>query len=291
MGMFLFRYFFWNLSLTKMNYYAVAHGRCPGIYDTWNECKDQVNKFPGAVFKKFSTKSEAKDFIATHTNSSSRHKGKQASSSSLPPKTFSSRSQAPVSKVSRKTSLITGYFEIKPSAEKNKEESKRYSHYNNSSSSQSFMRDADGRVDIYTDGACSDNGRRSARAGIGVYFGDNHPENVSKPINGRATNNRAEIEAVIEAANIAKRHGMEKIRINTDSEFLINCQEKWMPKWKAKGWKTAKNQPVINKEELIRMEEALAPLDVEFLHVRGHHGVHGNEMADKLARKGAEQYS
>lgn len=34
-------------------------------------------------------------------------------------------------------------------------------------------------VDVYTDGACSSNGRRGAQAGIGVWFGDNHPLLVS----------------------------------------------------------------------------------------------------------------
>ncbi len=28
---------------------------------------------------------------------------------------------------------------------------------------------------VYTDGACSNNGKKNAAAGIGVYWGDNHP--------------------------------------------------------------------------------------------------------------------
>lgn len=37
-------------------YYAVWVGRKPGIYDNWNECKEQVDKFPGAKFKKLVAK-------------------------------------------------------------------------------------------------------------------------------------------------------------------------------------------------------------------------------------------
>lgn len=92
--------------------------------------------------------------------------------------------------------------------------------------------------------------------------------NVAKPVRGRATNNNAEIQAVIEAARISQQNGLLKIRINTDSEFLINCMTKWMKKWKVKGWKTASNHPVINREELEEMERALAPLDVEFVSIK-----------------------
>lgn len=44
-------------------FYAVSAGRHPGIYATWDECKAQVNGFPGAKYKKFSTKEEALAFI------------------------------------------------------------------------------------------------------------------------------------------------------------------------------------------------------------------------------------
>jgi len=35
--------------------------------------------------------------------------------------------------------------------------------------------DEDGYVNVFTDGACSSNGYKNARAGIGVWFRDNHP--------------------------------------------------------------------------------------------------------------------
>jgi ribonuclease HI len=38
-----------------------------------------------------------------------------------------------------------------------------------------FETDANGYVHVYTDGACENNGRVGARAGIGVWFADNHP--------------------------------------------------------------------------------------------------------------------
>ena len=41
-----------------------------------------------------------------------------------------------------------------------------------------------GHGNVYTDGACSNNGRSGARAGAGVYWGENHPDNVSTPVQG-----------------------------------------------------------------------------------------------------------
>jgi hypothetical protein len=38
-----------------------------------------------------------------------------------------------------------------------------------------FEVDESGYVHVYTDGACENNGKVKARAGIGVWFADNHP--------------------------------------------------------------------------------------------------------------------
>ena len=43
-------------------YYAVRIGREPGIYLTWDDCKAQVDKFPGAIYKSFKTMEEAEKF-------------------------------------------------------------------------------------------------------------------------------------------------------------------------------------------------------------------------------------
>ena len=43
-------------------YYAVQRGRVPGVYKTWCDAKEQINKFKGAVFKGFDNKEEAEAF-------------------------------------------------------------------------------------------------------------------------------------------------------------------------------------------------------------------------------------
>ena len=44
-------------------FYAVKEGKKPGIYHTWDECKEQVNGYSGAVYKSFTNEEEAKAFI------------------------------------------------------------------------------------------------------------------------------------------------------------------------------------------------------------------------------------
>ena len=47
-----------------MKYYAVRVGRQPGIYSSWDECKAQVNGYPNAKYKSFTTLEAAKQFMA-----------------------------------------------------------------------------------------------------------------------------------------------------------------------------------------------------------------------------------
>jgi len=155
-----------------------------------------------------------------------------------------------------------------------------------------FQVNNDGFTEVHTDGACPNNGKETARAGIGVWWGPNHPLNLSKPVVGdRHTNNTAEIQAAHFAIGQAQGAGIDKLIINTDSQFLINCVTKWMPGWKRNGWRTTSKQPVKNKEDLEALDEALAnkSIEIKWNHVRGHSGIYGNEQADKLAVAGANK--
>lgn len=44
--------------------YAVKVGRNPGIYETWDECKKQVNKYPGAEYRKVKSFEEGIEFMS-----------------------------------------------------------------------------------------------------------------------------------------------------------------------------------------------------------------------------------
>jgi ribonuclease HI len=45
------------------SYYVVHKGKIPGIYKTWKDCKEQINNYEGAIFKKFTNKLDAEKFL------------------------------------------------------------------------------------------------------------------------------------------------------------------------------------------------------------------------------------
>lgn len=48
--------------MAKKNFYVVKKGKTPGIYCSWEECKQQVQGVPGAVYKGFTTEEEARAY-------------------------------------------------------------------------------------------------------------------------------------------------------------------------------------------------------------------------------------
>ncbi|CAB1343136.1 unnamed protein product [Coregonus sp. 'balchen'] len=136
-----------------------------------------------------------------------------------------------------------------------------------SKSSDGFTYIGDAVV-VYTDGCCSGNGKAGARAGIGVYWGRDHPLNVAEPLDGRQTNQRAELQAstaACKALEQAKEMNIKKLVLYTDSKFTIN--------------EDFEKLDVLNEE-----------LEVVWLHIPGHAGYLGNEEADRLSREGAAKH-
>ena len=54
-----------------MTFYAVAKGHNIGIYNFWNDCKEQVLGYKGAIYRKFSKEKDAEDFILNCNNTQS----------------------------------------------------------------------------------------------------------------------------------------------------------------------------------------------------------------------------
>lgn len=49
-------------------YYAVKIGKVPGIYTTWDACRQMVDGYPGAVYKSFPTAEQAAVFLETDSS-------------------------------------------------------------------------------------------------------------------------------------------------------------------------------------------------------------------------------
>lgn len=52
-------------------FYAVKVGKTIGIYNTWDDCKVQVDGYPGAQYKSFKTAAEAAEYLGWGVGSSS----------------------------------------------------------------------------------------------------------------------------------------------------------------------------------------------------------------------------
>ena len=145
-------------------------------------------------------------------------------------------------------------------------------------------------INVFTDGACSNNGKQNAKAGIGVFFEENDPRNVSRRVDGKQTNNTAELTAIVVVFDIL-REDIEQgknIIIHSDSEYSINCMTKWGVKWAKDNWskKTIKNLELVKKGyELFQQFP-----NVSISHVKAHTESMdplsvGNRGADRLANE------
>ena len=104
-----------------------------------------------------------------------------------------------------------------------------------------------------------------------------------------ATNNQGELKAVLELFR-ATAHQGDDLHVLCDSQYVINSVTKWMPGWKAKGWRKGDGKPVMNLELLKELDDAIAGRRYTFEWVRGHVGHALNEAADLRARSVAEAF-
>ncbi len=133
---------------------------------------------------------------------------------------------------------------------------------------------------IYTDGACSGN------PGPGGYAAIIIGENTRKEICGykkNTTNNRMELMAVIEGLKAIGKGS--KVKVFSDSNYVIKGITNWINNWKNNNWKTSSKKSVKNKELWIELDKLKNEYDAEFLKVKGHAGNEYNEKADSLAKK------
>ena len=140
------------------------------------------------------------------------------------------------------------------------------------------------QVEMYTDGACTGNPGPGGWGVLLVYKG------VERELWGGerdTTNNRMELMAAISGLAELKRSC--KVRLVTDSEYVMRGIREWMPNWKKRGWKTAAKQPVKNADLWQMLDEQVNRHEVEWQWVRGHTGHPGNERADQLANRGVSE--
>jgi ribonuclease HI len=175
---------------------------------------------------------------------------------------------------------------------------------------------------FFVDGACSGNHHKDQQqrnAGFGVYCEQSkwtHSDALQAP----CSNNRAELKAVVyildtllnaNAETLRQKFNIEgesEICIIGDNQYALKIVTEWLPNWRAKNYLKKDGSPVLNIDLVQELEALLHefdarewPLSVQW--VRAHlpepknaakdsqewRMWHGNDTADRLARKGGEK--
>lgn len=105
-----------------------------------------------------------------------------------------------------------------------------------------------------------------------------------------ATNNQMELMGPIQAIKWLHRTKLEQATIISDSQYVLKGITEWVHGWKRNGWRSSSGSEVLNKELWQQLYALKQGLDIEWKWVRGHAGNQFNELADKLAKQGKEQY-
>lgn len=146
-----------------------------------------------------------------------------------------------------------------------------------------MLRETSEPVVIHTDGSCLSNPGPGGWAAILQWQGKERELSGSEP---DTTNNRMELMAAIKALDAVKRS--MTVNLHTDSRYVMNGVQEWMPRWKANGWKTASKKPVANQDLWRALDTAVVRHNVRWHWVKGHAGNPLNERCDILARSAAE---
>ncbi len=140
------------------------------------------------------------------------------------------------------------------------------------------------RVEMYTDGACRGN---PGPGGWGVLLRFGEAEKTLYGGEPATTNNRMELTAVIRGLEALKKPC--RVKITTDSKYVLSGITEWMANWKKRNWRTANKKPVLNMELWQQLDSLVGQHEIEWEWVKGHSGHPENELADQLANQGIDE--
>ncbi len=240
----------------KKNYYAVRVGRKPGIYKTWDECREQVEGFGSASYKGFAELKEAEEFLGSGNVAEGKRPG------SLNDKERSERSSDKHEDESE---------DLKKPAPRSK---KRKSDEELDAEREKIVEEfgisafVDGSFDIVT-------GRFSYGC---VMLLDDGMVTFSKAFDDEELssmrNVAGEIFGSMAAMEYCMDHGIGAVTIFHDYEGIAA--------WCMRRWKTNKQ----GTADYVRFyDKASEKVEITFKKVRGHSGDTFNDLADKLAKQ------
>lgn len=109
------------------------------------------------------------------------------------------------------------------------------------------------KVRVFTDGGCTNNGRKGARASYAYWLPEHSKFSDARrvPDDQPQTNNRGELSAILEGIKSVQTNlpaSEIDLQIYTDSQYSKNCLTVWIQGWVQRGWKTADGKDVSNRD-------------------------------------------
>ncbi len=275
--------------MSRKTHYAVAIGRKPGIYTQWDGeggARAQVDGFPGARYKGFTSHKEAKKWLEEQRSAVSGQRtavSDQRSANSGQRSAISSQRAEGRHRQSGASRQLPG---MEPQPGDPGAPVMGYSLPPNASPAQTV-------VTIYTDGSALRNPGPGGYAAVILANGER------REISGGfryTTNNRMELTACIQALR-ALPEGSQ-VKLISDSRYVVNgITRYWAVNWRANGWQRkvwdeaegrTVNRPAENADLWAQLLELCALHRVEFKWLPGHAGIRENERCDELAQRAAQ---
>ncbi len=152
------------------------------------------------------------------------------------------------------------------------------------------------RFAVFCDGGCRGNPGPGAWATIGSTVDGTIMFELTG-LDILTTNNKMELEGAIQGIQAIRQHvsmqGINnpiEIHLYCDSKYVLEGLEKWLPAWKARGWKKSDNKAPENMESWMRLDQVAQTPFRPFCHwVKGHDGHPQNEYCDELVNKALDE--
>lgn len=146
-------------------------------------------------------------------------------------------------------------------------------------------------INVYCDGACSGNGKKWSKGGMGIHFPNKELSDLAvvyKDYYIKPTNQICELASILCTLEyIDKMIGLINVNIVifSDSNYCVKTFNYWYKSWKRNGWNKKGGYKLSNKNLIIKISEYFENKDysIKIKKVAGHSNCQGNNIADSLA--------